>query len=67
MTLLDGPALNLLPPFEDVGTAPEVDVSGSEVVQALVIAAVTAINQLWQTDITSRQLTFISMVRDDKS
>jgi len=38
--LLDGPALNPLPPFEDVGTAPEVDVSGSEVVQAHLIAAV---------------------------
>ena len=52
--------LIFLPLFEDVGT-PEVDVSWSEVVQALVIAAVTAINQLWQTDIT------FSMVRNDKS
>ena len=39
-TVLDGASLDLLAPFPDAITSPEVEVGGGEVVQALVIAAV---------------------------
>jgi len=39
-SLLDGASLDLLAPFPDAITSPEVDVNGGEIVQALVIAAV---------------------------
>lgn len=42
-TLLDGSSLDLPSPLQDAGGASEVDVSGSDVVQALVIAAVIAV------------------------
>jgi hypothetical protein len=38
-TLLDGSSLDLASPFEDACAAPEVDVSGGEVVRDLVMAA----------------------------
>jgi imidazoleglycerol phosphate dehydratase HisB len=42
-TLLDGAALDVLSPLEDALASAEVDVSGREVVQALVIAAVIVV------------------------
>jgi hypothetical protein len=42
-TLLDGTALDVLSPLEDALASAEVDVSGREVVQALVIAAMIVV------------------------
>jgi hypothetical protein len=42
-TLLDGAALDVLSPLEDALASAEVDVSGREVVQALVIAAMIVV------------------------
>ncbi len=42
-SLLDGPALDVLAPFQDAVRSTEVDISGGEVVQALVLKAKTVV------------------------
>ncbi len=41
--VLDGPPLDLIAAFPDAITSPEVDVSGGEIVQALVIATMIVV------------------------
>jgi len=41
--VMDGQCLDLLPPFDNGGVAPEVGVGGRDVVQALVVAVVVVV------------------------